>query len=734
MPAGATAGAAAGAAGAGAAHYKFEAEIEYAGPPAARDALRAADVAAAAELVAGLASPGRAREAALRAAVARAARLLQRRSEAGAGLRQLLPQVRALSRASYREIFPPVGYFVTDKADGQRALALAGGGARGLIAADELFEFEGPAGAAEAETILDGELLRGAGGAPAFYAFDALAVNGADLTAADFGARQARLAEGVAALAAAGVPAFAKPYARVAAGGAADIERAVREIHDAPRPYPVDGLILVAPGHGYAETPAYKWKSTRDNTIDFLARRAPKAARPAGAGDGAGGAGDGAGGAAKQLYYLFVGVSPQMFAALGLQRCPGYAELFPDAPLAYFPVQFAPCDAPLAYLFESAADLDGRIVELRLRGRPTDPARADWELVRVREDRARDLAHGGYFGNDYRTAELTWLNHIDEFPLADLWAGPAGGYFQAAGAWSQGDAPAGPGRQGVYGAQTATLNFAKGRLIEAAAARAAWVVDAGAGRGSDLGRYLAAGVGQLIAVDSDRAALAELVRRRYEHARRRPAGGRAAAGVTVRVLAADVGGPAAALRARLGALGLPAEGADALVCNLAAHYFMGSAEALKNFAALAAATVRPGGALALTVLDGAAVFAALAGTGPGETWDRLETPAGAPAGTLPSRKYSLKRLYASDALEAAGQRIGVLLPFSDGQYYEEYLVNVEALSQQLALRGFGPPKREPVSETAAVFAAHNRQLAAELTAADREWLGLFATLLYRRKS
>ncbi|NBV25677.1 MAG: hypothetical protein EBS05_27715, partial [Proteobacteria bacterium] len=74
------------------------------------------------------------------------------------------------------------------------------------------------------------------------------------------------------------------------------------------------------------------------------------------------------------------------------------------------------------------------------------------------------------------------------------------------------------------------------------------------------------------------------------------------------------------------------------------------------------------------------------------------------------------------------------LPFSDGQYYEEYLVNVEALSQQLALRGFGPPKREPVSETAAVFAAHNRQLAAELTAADREWLGLFATLLYRRKS
>ena len=31
------------------------------------------------------------------------------------------------------------------------------------------------------------------------------------------------------------------------------------------------------------------------------------------------------------------------------------------------------------------------------------------------------------------------------------------------------------------------------------------------------------------------------------------------------------------------------------------------------------------------------------------------------------------------------------------------------------------------------FAAQNRPLAAELTAADREWLGLYATLIYRRE-
>ena len=211
--------------------------------------------------------------------------------------------------------------------------------------------------------------------------------------------------------------------------------------------------------------------------------------------------------------------------------------------------------------------------------------------------------------------------------------------------------------------------------------------------------------------------------------RHRAAGRPAARGTTVHMLAADVGEPADTLRARLAQAGLPAEGADALVCNLAAHYFMGTTDTVKNFAALAAKTVRPGGLLALTVLDGAAVHAALVGTAAGESWDRLEAPA---AGAPPARKYSLRRLYSSDTLEAAGQRIGVLLPFSDGQYYEEFLTNVDALSRQLALRGFAKPARATVADAIDEFAAANRPLAAELTAADREWLGLYATLMYRR--
>jgi hypothetical protein len=50
----------------------------------------------------------------------------------------------------------------------------------------------------------------------------------------------------------------------------------------------------------------------------------------------------------------------------------------------------------------------------------------------------------------------------------------------------------------------------------------------------------------------------------------------------------------------------------------------------------------------------------------------------------------------------------------------------------LAARGFGAPTRISVADTIAGFAAQNRPLAAELTAADREWLSLYATLEFRR--
>jgi hypothetical protein len=729
--------------------YQYEVEAEFDGPAEHRDLVRPADVTAAAEALLRLASPEGLREAAHQAEVYRIAQYVAKapgylqsfRHERG--LAQLLPKALAITRADYRDLYPPAGLYLTDKADGKRAAAVARGG-RGVVVADVLHEFgEGRPPRDGGETIADGEWAEGEGGV-AFYAFDVIAVDGASVVPEGFERRVARLDEAVGRLAAAGIPAAAKQYVRLAAGGPSDLEPVFRAMYEAPRPYRTDGLILVAPGRAYDDTATYKWKSAADNTIDFLARRAPASVPRAGPYAERPG---------HRLHFLFVGIEPGLYEALGLQPCPGYADLFgPALPApergdrgrrgrmganagSYFPVQFAPSDAPYAYVYHHPdasplGEIDGKVVEARCAGgclaAGGGAPLAAWELVRVREDRRQELLAKRYYGNPFHVAELIWLNYVDPFPLEQLWEGPALDYFLRP-------------KAGAYQAQTAVLSYVKSQRIRALA-HAARVVDVGTGKGQDLGRYLRAGVRELYAVDRDRAALSELVRRKYRHAlkargapnsgstgrgaRRGPGRGRAPA-MTLHVLVADAGAPHAETLRRLEALGLPPGAADALVCNLAVHYFLGSVEAMRNFVALARGTVKPGGLVVITALLGEAVHALFAAerVPDGGSWDVRE------GGSL---KYSLRRLYASETLEATGQQIGVLLPFSDGRYYPEYLVNAKALTAEFLARGFAARAATNAADSLPEFEARDRQLAAQLTPGDRRYLGLYGELVYVR--
>lgn len=174
---------------------------------------------------------------------------------------------------------------------------------------------------------------------------------------------------------------------------------------------------------------------------------------------------------------------------------------------------------------------------------------------------------------------------------------------------------------------------------------------------------------------------------------------------------------------RLEALGLAAGTADAVVCNLAVHYFLADQDSLRNFVGLVRGAVRPGGKVILTVMRGEAVHAAFlaGGIAAGGTWDLRE------GDTL---KYSLRRMYTSDRLEPTGQKIGVLLPFSGGEYYEEYLVNSKSLSAAFGIRGFRLLEEVGVAGKLPAFEAHNRAVFRQLTEADRKYLGLYGELVY----
>jgi hypothetical protein len=769
--------------------YRFECEIEFLGPPERRDQLRSADVTAAADAVLQLTTPEYSGAAQYQDEVFRIAQLLVGHKQAEEyraryGLKKLLPQVRPLTRESYSKVYPPVGWWVGDKANGTRGIVHVRSDGLCRLLGTRLYEVRGVAGAqaCSQELLCDVEICGEAeGGAqvdPATFVivvFEALVVNGEPLIHQDaqkrIGPHRAAAIEVMRSCF--GLNAVAKAWYPVEDPAPAAMEavfkRALTE-PATPRPYPVDkGLVLMEPGRSYMDTTVLKWKHIEDTTIDFLARRPPGAVMGVPPYVDAPGC---------HLHFLFVGASAELTQALGLRLCPGYGALFNsnapeavqppphggdisllyggrhppppareelDAPVAagggklphgnrgdtnrggdrsnnYAPVQFAPSDAPLAYLYQHPLgspfgdDIDGKVVELRC----GDAAGAvgtgpNWIMTRVREDRQRELLSRKYFGNDFRVAESNWVNYLSPFEEKELWKGPSAAYFAQ-------------NKTSIYQAQTAFTSFVKSSGIKQhVSARTA--VDFMSGRGQDLGRYLDAGIESVVMVDADRAALAELVQRKYSHisghrGRQARSGHR---GTAVHVLAADLSAENPALVPSLHRLGVPAEGADLVVCNLGIHYLAGDDAQLSRFVALCNSVTRAHGTVRITTMMGSRVHELFTSSGvePGKSWDAVED------GAL---KYSLRRQYSSNSLTATGQKIGVLLPFSDGGYYEEYLVNTENLKKLFAARGFACTSIRGFDTFLGDFEARNADMAARLSADDKKYVSLYCELVFKKNT
>lgn len=699
--------------------FAYEIEIEHAEPREAAK-VTAAALTELVHKVLHLANPEYMEDAVYQAEVYYVAGLVETapsrlaRFEHEWSLKQLTPQVTALTRETYQHMYPPVGHYLLDKADGVRALASAREGRLLLLAGGQLTTLAPEDKTKLRPVVADGELV-GEGKGRTFFVFDVIRVGGDNLGGLGYGDRLARVADAVDALKAYGLNAVAKPVVRITASDPAGLKAQFSSPEIAERPYGTDGRILVQDGQPYAGTRAFKWKPLRESTIDFLARRAPAELL---------GKAPFADGKKSQLHILFVGVNSHTFGRFRMSVLPGYGRLFGDRArtLDYFPVHFSPSFAPLAYLYQHPADappIDNRVVEMRC----TNPAELrrgsplpKWELVRVRDDRDRDVKAGAYFGNDFRTAELTWANYADVFTEAQLWEGPDPGYFASS------KAP-------MYVAQTAFTSFVKSARIRKELA-AGWAVDFAAGKGQDLARFRAAGVERLVAVDQDWAGLTQLVQRKYTAMRKPRHKGRRAPrdrshAMSVIVLGADLAADHKTTADQIRGLpGFPEVGADGATVNLAIHYFAGSVVSLRNFAALCAAVLAPGKPLIVTAMFGERVHALLEENKvePGQTWDaRFE-------GEL---KYSIRRDYQGE-LTAAGQKIGIILPFSRGEYYSEYLVNTAALVKIFREAGLHLRTKEPFDARFAEFATRNPSMHKRLTPDDFTFLGLYGELVFVR--
>lgn len=612
------------------------------------------------------------------------------------GLKQLLPKVQALTRYDYRNIYPLQNYYITDKADGIRAIGICEGN-KGFIVSDVLRTYDTTHDLKT--TIVDAELV-----GEKLYIFDAIMVDGIDVSQIGFEQRLLMLDKSAKELQKVGIHAEVKPYIHISD---MELEKHIKEIYKRKRPYEIDGLIFVKPGDPYVSTKSYKWKRIEDNTIDFLVKKAPKnvlGQKPYLSKD------------KYTIYFLFVGISNELFQALGLHRCAGYNDIFDDSKLSsnstYFPIQFSPSNAPLAYIYyhpdTSILDIENNIVEFRCTGNCDKGPLIEWKPIRIRKDRQKDLESKTYYGNDYKVAEITWINYMDPFPLEQLWLNVSSDDYFASN------------KSGMYHAQTSVLSFMKTERIMSYS-HYNWVVDIGSGKGQDLGRYFNAKIKNLIAIDNDKASLSELVRRKFTFAQDKT---KKHSSTNVYVIHADMKDNYTSTLSKIyDVIPIPTNHIDAIICNLSIHYYIYTPELLTNYIKFVSNLIKINGQLVITCFFGEAIFKLLDNLEENQTWTVYEHEV---------VKYSIRKMYSSKKLEQMGQKIGVVLPFSNGEYYEEYIVNIDHLTKELKKYGFSLLSKNSVSDIISDFTLKNPSVASSLTKDDLLYLSLYGELVFQK--
>jgi hypothetical protein len=633
-------------------------------------------------------------------------------------IKKLANQVTALTKNTYyNTIYPPISYYLTDKADGIRALVSVHNGKCRVLLSSNMYEFSAPDEISN--TIADAELVYGETQKFTLYLFDCMVVDDKSIAKLGFSERVQHILRAAEIIHACVTKDGNNCVAKVFTQLIDPLEKGFRARYEAKTPYEKDGLIMTEPGSSYELTHNYKWKPHTHNTIDFLARKCPAqllGTKPYEVR------------ANNTLYILFVGISHNMHKKLGLNLIPHYKKLFPEASAHYYPIQFAPSADPLAYLYYSSdSNLDGKIVELSREGfdNGTDP---HWIFHRVRDDRKQERAD---YGNDYKTAELTYINYIDVFHFEDLYK-RSDSYFTK---------PA----DSMYFASNKFKRFVISLVLRENLSGAKWVIDAAAGLGADLRRYQEIKVDNAVFIDIDPTAIAELITRKFTyftHKKRQqqdnarvgmgtimgggtalvPFTGGGMYGLTVHTLVADLKSPAERLIAQIYQFGVNPGIVDGIVCNFALHYLCDTTDNIRNMLLFVYRMLKVNGLFIFTVMDGARIFELLKLLARGEKWVANESGA---------VKYAIMRDYTTPKLLDVGQYISVLLPFSS-EMYREPLCNIDYVVAEAGKLGMMLEINSPMSDYDRKFSAVDKQLSGRLSPEDKHYISLHSVVTLRK--
>lgn len=636
-------------------------------------------------------------------------------------LKQIANQPIALGVEAYQQILPNLhNYYLSDKADGERCFILVQDGVK-IISSDSIVETDLKVSSASKMCVLDAEVMGlGDSSFKKIYVFDILMFNDENLTVFDFEKREEYIDKFLK-----GAP--KKIEKKILVRLTDDYPKQIKKVYErSTREYPIDGLIFTpaiadfvsisysspakrlkfSKSIPYFDMTVYKWKPPEQLTIDFMIVKPPKrllGIKPYEVRKG------------FELYFLFVGIRSHMFKSLGLSYVSGYREIMEDLNLPrfakYFPIQFSPARNPKAYIYyhrisTSKDNLHKHVGEFLYNVKTNE-----WKLERMRPDRDINIQKGTGFGNDFKTADMTFQSYFNPLTFNDLIKPPKSGYF----AEVKGER---------YKPLTKFNNFVKAQLLRQFEGFE-WIVDLASGKGQDLFTYNGFKVKNGVFIDIDANAIEELNRRKYQFNNpkfyvhnKKPA-----KNMKVYSKVADLSNPSEETLKTLSEFPVPIGGVNGVAINLAIHYIIKDTDSLNNIIQLVSSLLKPGGIFIFTCFDGQRIFELLRGIETGKSWDLRDE-------TL---KYSIKKLYKSKVLTNFGQKIGVIHPFSKGEYYEENIVNIDHVIKMFERHGFVRLQYSSFGDWHAKFNSSNPKMANKMTKDDKLYSSLYSYVSLKKK-
>jgi len=479
--------------------------------------------------------------------------------------------------------------------------------------------------------------------------------------------------------------------------------------------YKIDGLILISKNHNYDNTLNYKWKPL--NTIDFVAKKCPDnmlGISPYNIKDG------------KILYLLFCGIRSNEYKQLGVKKLNLYDIMFTNVCVnkygktndSYIPIQFSPSDNPYAYLFWSDnSNLDNTVVELKY-----DIHINEWELVKIRDDRTLDMKRKSYYGNYFKYAEYIWMNYKNPLSLDILCQQNNNkAYFMTDST--------------EYIATRKFNNYVKNQIIDTYSKNVDlnWIIDLASGRGQDLFKYIDCKFKNILFTDVDNDALNEIIHMKYLYISNEikkydqiNTKDRKYSRIHIKKLDLSDNYKKNIDDIHSTYFGIPTAGAQFVVCNLALHYVINNKTKSQNFVNMLNKILSPGGIFILTIFNGKKVFELLNSSADvNGVWNKYDAKN--------KLIYSIKKKYSDTNFTGTNQKIDVLLPFTNGEYYTENLVNIDILNTQLEKKKIKLINDNSFDTYLDKFDTDKNFFFKQLTNIDKEYISLYHFYIYQKQ-